>query len=106
MYATSSPVSVTASAPTASSRWLIFVAPAALAWGGEEHVGEEELGEQGAFGGAGQLHGYTADTDLHRPEQPVPHVVHCRSIRESTFIVHRGERSEQSFGLVASWWRS
>ena len=40
---------------------------------------EEELGEQGAFGGAGQLHGRPVDTDLHRPEQPVPHVVHCRS---------------------------
>ena len=51
---------------------------------------EEELGEQGAFGGAGQLHGCTVDPDLHRPEQPESHLVHCRSLRESTFIVLRG----------------
>ena len=35
--------------------------------------------EQGTFGGAGQLHGRTGNAHLHRPEQPVPHVVHCRS---------------------------
>ncbi len=40
---------------------------------------EEELGEQRAFGGAGKLHGCAVDTDLHRPEQPVSHVVQCRS---------------------------
>jgi hypothetical protein len=36
---------------------------------------EEQLGEQSTFSGAGQLHGCTVDADLHRPEQPVPHVV-------------------------------
>ena len=51
---------------------------------------EEELGEQGAFGGAGQLHRCTVDTDLHRPEQPEAHVVHWRSLRSSIVIVLRG----------------
>ena len=65
----------------ARERDLLVVDDAAQAMGAA--IGNRS---SGTFGDAGQLHGCTTDADLHRPEQPVSHVVHCRSIRESRYF--------------------
>ena len=51
---------------------------------------EQELSEQCPLSGPRQLHGCAADRNLHRPEQPIAHVVHGVPIPRSTLIVLRG----------------